>query len=87
MYVAPVGDWLAGKEPLKALALDPSQVVWDLALSGDGSSLAMLSGTEDAIGVVTDVHEITYVRRGSSWSKQTDSIVPFERAAGQVWVD
>lgn len=86
VYVAPVGDWLADQEPSRALSLDPSQVVWDLALSGDGSSLALLSGTEDASGVVTGIHEITYGRRGSGWSKQSDSAVPFGRAVGQVWV-
>jgi hypothetical protein len=87
VYVAPVDDWLADQEPSRAVSLDPSQVVWDLALSLDGSSLAMLSGTEDASGVVTDIHEITYVRTGSSWSKQTDSAVPFSLADGQVWLD
>jgi hypothetical protein len=87
VYVAPVGDWLADQEPSRAVSLDPSQVVWDLALSGDGSRLAMLSGTEDASGVVTDIHEITYVSSGLSWSKQTDSAVPFSRADGQVWLD
>lgn len=86
VYVAPVGDWLADQEPSRALSLDPSQVVWDLALSGDGSSLALLSGTEDASGVVTGIHEITYGRRGSGWSKQSDSAAPFSRAVGQVWV-
>jgi hypothetical protein len=69
------------------VSLDPSQVVWDLALSADGSRLAMLSGTEDASGVVADIHEITYVRSGSSWSEETDSTVPFSRAVGQVWLD
>ena len=87
VYVAPVGDWLGDEEPSRMVSLDPSQVVWDLALSADGSRLAMLSGTEDASGVVADIHEITYVRSGSSWSEETDSTVPFSRAVGQVWLD
>ncbi len=86
VYVAPVADWLGGKEPPTAASLEPSQVVWDLALSADGSRLAMLSGTEDASGVVAGIHELTYVRSGSGWSKETDSAAPFTRAEGQVWL-
>jgi hypothetical protein len=46
-----------------------------------------LSGTEDAGGIVTDIHEIGYVRDGSSWAVAFDSAAPFSRALGQVWLD
>ena len=87
VYVAPIGDWLANRAPSGAISLDPAQVVWDLALNADGTRLAMISGTENANGVVADIHELTYVRTGSNWSKETDSAVPFSQADGQVWLD
>jgi hypothetical protein len=87
VYVAPVADWLANKEPSQAFALDPSQVVWDLALSADGTRLALLSGTENASGDIGDVHEITYRHSASGWSQSTDSAVPFAQAYGQAWLD
>ncbi len=85
--VAPVGDWLASTRPPMAVALRPSQVVWDLALSADGSRMAMLSGTEDASGAVADIHELVYVHQGAIWAPTLDSPVPFSRAIGQVWID
>ena len=54
LYVAPVETgWRTGAT--RALSLDPSQVVWDLALSGDRSRPGHAFGTEDASGVVTDI--------------------------------
>jgi hypothetical protein len=87
VYVASAGDWLANKVPAPIANLKPSQVVWDPALSADGSLLAILSGTEDADGIVTEIHEIGYVRDGSSWAVAFDSAAPFGRALGQVWLD
>jgi hypothetical protein len=86
VFVAPVSDWLADKVPGSAVTLKPSQVVWDLALSGDGSRLAMLSGTADAQGAVGDIREIGYIRGGTEWSSIFESVVPFGRDSGQVWL-
>jgi hypothetical protein len=86
VFVAPVKDWLADKAPAKAVALASSRVVWDLALSADGSKLALLSGAVDPAGAVSDTHDIGYVRNGDAWSMAFDSVVPFTRAAGQVWL-
>lgn len=86
VYVAPISDWLAEREPAAIVTLEPSQVVWDLALSGDGSRLAMLSGTEAADGTVSDTREIAYERKARAWMKILESPVPFIRANGQVWL-
>ncbi|MGD0017622.1 MAG: hypothetical protein ABSD62_00010 [Candidatus Limnocylindrales bacterium] len=86
VYVGSVSDLLADREPAAIATLGPSQVVWDLTLDGDGSRLAMLSGTEAADGTVADTHEVGYERREGSWAKIFDSPVPFTRASGQVWL-
>lgn len=86
VYVAPVSDWLADRGPATAATLKPSQVVWDLALSGDGSRLAMFSGTEAADGTVGDIHEVGYGRKPGGWARIFDSPVPFSQAIGQVWL-
>ncbi|MGD0861763.1 MAG: hypothetical protein ABSA21_03260 [Candidatus Limnocylindrales bacterium] len=87
VYVARVGDWLADEQPEAAVTLRSSQVVWDLALSADGSRLAMLSGAEDAAGTVGDIHEIVYVYGDSAWDRAVDSPVPFSLTLGQVWLN
>ena len=86
VYLGAVSDWLAGRDPVEAVGLDSSQVVWDLALSGDGSQLAMLSGTEAADGTVADIRDIGYRRTADGWAKIFDSPAPFTRASGQVWL-
>jgi hypothetical protein len=86
VYVASVADWLAGREPASIVALEASQVVWDVGLSGDGSRVAMLSGTEEADGTVGNVRELGYQRGAGGWSKIVDVPVPFARALGQVWL-
>jgi hypothetical protein len=86
VYVAPVVDWLAAREPTEGVNLKPSQIVWDLALSADGSRLAMLSGTERADGTVADIREIGYERRAGAWAQIFDAAVPFTHASGQVWL-
>ena len=87
VYVAPVGDWLGDEEPSRMVSLDPLQVVWDLALSATARASPCCPARRTQAASSTDIHEITYVRSGSSWSKQTDSAVPFSRAVGQVWLD
>jgi hypothetical protein len=86
VYVAPIADWLTGRQPKPALTLDPGQIVWDLAISGDGSRLAMLSGTEAADGTVGAIHELIYKLVAGSWNRIANSPVPFTSANGQVWL-
>jgi hypothetical protein len=86
VYVAPVADWLADKAGTKALGVKSDQVVWDLALDGTGTRLAMLAGTVGPDGTVGDAHEIGYELNGRAWMRIFDSSVPFARAAGQVWL-
>jgi hypothetical protein len=86
VYVAPIADWLTGRQPKPAVTLDPGQIVWDLAISGDGSRLAMLSGTEAAEGTVGAVHELIYKLDTGSWNRIANSAVPFTSADGQVWL-
>ena len=86
VYVAPVADWLADKAASKALSVKSDQVVWDLALDGTGTRLAMLAGSVGPDGTVADVHEIGYKLNGRAWTQIFNSSVPFARAAGQVWL-
>ena len=69
VYVGSVSDWIAEKDFAPIVVLDPMEVVWDLALSGDGSRVAMLSGTEAADGTVADIHEIAYERQAGAWKR------------------
>jgi hypothetical protein len=87
VYVAPVSEWLAGRVPASVATLKPSQVVWDVALSGDGSRVAMLSGTESPDGTVGDIHEIGYGWKQGEWAPLCNSPVPFDQVRGQVWLE
>jgi hypothetical protein len=86
VYAAPIGDWLAGTEPRKVVDLGDDQVVWHLALNGDGSALAMLSGTASADGKVAAIAEIGYTAGPGAWKQAFNSPVPFKTARGQAWV-
>jgi hypothetical protein len=86
VLAGPVSDWMAGQVPGTVVTLKPSQVAWDLALSNDGSGLAMLSGTADAQGNVTDIHELVYLRSATGWSPVADVSVPFLQDSGQIWL-
>jgi hypothetical protein len=85
VYLGPVADWLAGKQPAKILDLGETQVIWNLVLDQTGTRLAMLSGTEAEDGTVSQIHELGYVPAGTAWVKTYDQAVPFTRCLGQAW--
>lgn len=86
VYVASIASWLAERQPKPAVTLEPGHIVWDLAISGDGSRLAMLSGTEAADGTVGAIHELVYEATAGSWKRIASSPAPFTGADGQVWL-
>jgi hypothetical protein len=86
VYVASVSEWLVGRVPAAVATLKPSQVVWDVALSGDNSRVAMLSGTESPDGTVGDIHELGYGWKQGEWAPLFNSPVPFDQVGGQIWL-
>jgi hypothetical protein len=86
VYVGPVEAFLGIGQPAAVAAVDPSAVVWGLALDDAGARLAMLSGTVSADGLVTSVREIGYAKGPAAWAKEFDSPAPFGKAIGQVWM-
>jgi hypothetical protein len=88
VYAGPVEAFLGTGQPAPATVatVDPSAVVWGLALDDAGTRLAMLSGTVAADGAVTSVREIGYAKGSESWTKEFDSPAPFGKALAQVWM-
>jgi hypothetical protein len=86
VYAGPVEAFLGTGQPATVATVDPSTVVWGLALADAGTRLAMLSGTVAADGLVTAVREIGYAKGSESWVKEFDSHAPFGKAIAQVWM-
>ena len=86
VYAGPVEAFLETGQPATVATVDPSAVVWGLALDDAGTRLAMLSGTVAADGLVTAVREIGYAKGSESWVKEFDSPAPFGKAIAQVWM-
>ncbi len=86
IFVAPVLDWIAGKQPQKIASAAASSVIWGIALDQNGTHVAMLSGTVSADGGVGNIHEIGYTTSGSAWSLAFDAPAPITTARGQAWV-
>jgi hypothetical protein len=86
VYVGETAQWLADAAPVPAIALGSGHVVWGLALSGDDSRLAMLSGTVSADGTVTSVQDLIYSLTGGTWREMAAVSVPFAQATNQVWL-
>jgi hypothetical protein len=84
VYVGPTGSLLGGGAPAPTVTLGDAEVVWALALNGNGSQVFMLSGTVAGDGTVGSVHELGYTRQGGSWVKTVDTPVPFGQAVAQV---
>jgi hypothetical protein len=86
VYAGPVEAFLVTGQPAVVATVDPSAVVWGLALDDIGTRLAMLSGTVAADGLVTSIREIGYDRGPAAWAKAFDSPAPFGKATDQVWM-
>jgi hypothetical protein len=86
VYSGRVKDWLAAAAPDTVVSLAADQIVWHIAVNRDGSAMAMLSGTEAADGKVTSVTELGFSAADGRWKPAFNSPVPFDGAAGQVWV-
>jgi hypothetical protein len=86
VYAGPVEAFLVTGQPAVVATVDPSAVVWGLALDDIGTRLAMLSGTVAADGLVTSIREIGYDRGPAAWAKAFDSPAPFGKAMDQVWM-
>lgn len=86
VYAGPVEAFLGTGQPEAVATVDPSSVVWGLALDDAGTRLAILSGTVAADGTVTSVREIGYAKGSEPWVKEFDSPAPFSKATAQVWM-
>jgi hypothetical protein len=86
VYAGAVEAFLGTGQPATVASVDPSAVVWGLALDDAGTRLAMLSGTVAADGLVTAVREVGYAKGSESWVKEFDSPAPFGKAIAQVWM-
>jgi hypothetical protein len=86
VYAGPVEAFLGTGQPATVATVDPSAVVWGLALDDAGTRLAILSGTVAADGLVTSVRETGYARGPAAWAKAFDSPAPFGKAMDQVWM-
>jgi hypothetical protein len=86
VYAGPVEAFLGTGRPVTVATVDPSAVVWGLALDDAGARLAMLSGTVAADGTVTSVRDVGYDRGPAAWTKAFDSPAPFGKAIAQVWM-
>ena len=86
VYAGPIEALLGVGQLATVAMIDPSAVVWGLALDDAGTRLAMLSGTVAADGAVTSVREIGYAKGSESWTKEFDSPAPFGKATSQVWM-
>ena len=86
VYAGPVDAFLGSGQPETVATVDPSAVVWGLALDDAGTRLAMLSGTVGANGLVTSARETGYARGPVAWAKAFDSPTPFGKPMDQVWM-
>jgi hypothetical protein len=86
VYAGPVEAFLGTGQPAAVATVDPSAVVWGLAVDDTGTRLAMLSGTVAADGLVTSVREIGYAKGPAAWAKAFESPAPFGKAMDQVWM-
>jgi hypothetical protein len=87
VYVAAVPVWLADEPLERAFDIPAGHVAWGLALDTSGRRLAMLVGRVEADGSISEVRDVLYSRTASSWTKAAEFGLPFEAAAGQLWLD
>ena len=64
VYAGPVEAFLATGEIGLVAAVDPSAVVWGLAIDDSGDRLAMFSGTVTPDGLVSSARAIGYAQAG-----------------------
>lgn len=86
VYAGPVEAFLATGETGLVAAVDPSAVVWGLAMDDAGTKVAMFSGKVTPGGLVSSARAIGYVRQAESWVMEFDSAAPLGKTLDQVWL-